>query len=154
MFHMIPTVRIDGQNENMEDGFKMFKKVMLIFIFCIMLLANIIFGYSWWNSNYGSDSSVDPNLTLNYEYSEYDYGPVEFDCVPNEEIAIELGKIICQNKYPDFDYSNLSWHCIYDTNYEVWRVSCTDNIPKLGGGLPEIHIRKNNAQIVNIGLAA
>jgi len=154
MFHMILIARINGKNKNIEDGFEMVKKLILMFIFTIMLLVNIIFTYSWWDSNYGSDSSVDSDLTLNYEYTEYDYGPVEFDCVPNEEIAIELGKIICQNKYPDFDYSSLSWYCIYDPNYEVWRVSCTDNTPKLGGGLPEIHIKKNNAQIVNIGLAA
>ncbi|MBE7046003.1 MAG: hypothetical protein E7396_01165 [Ruminococcaceae bacterium] len=73
------------------------------------------------------------------------------DCVTTDDMAIKIGKIVCENKYPQFDYSKYEWECIYDTKSEIWIVFCkhTDDII---GGLPQIHIRKNNAEIVFLSL--
>ena len=40
------------------------------------------------------------------------------DCVPNEEVAIEIGKAICMKAYPEIDYDNIVWRCTY---YEVFK---------------------------------
>ena len=84
------------------------------------------------------------------------------DCVPNEEVAIEIGKAICMKAFPEIDYDNTEWKCIYYEaaffeKYEedFWVVYCSDGRKNiLGGGLPEIHIKRKNARIIDIGLAS
>ena len=81
-------------------------------------------------------------------------------CVPTREVAIELAEVICKSAYPQFDYKQIEWECFYndkDGMYEenTWIVYCcsTEN-NNLGGGKPEIHIRRDNGQIVFISLMA
>jgi len=74
-----------------------------------------------------------------------------YDCIPNEEVAIEVGKTICQNMYPNIDYDECVWECMVFDNDE-WLVFCRREPEQLCGGLPEIRIKKNNGRVVNIEL--
>ena len=74
------------------------------------------------------------------------------DCVPNEEVAIELGKTICENMYPDFDYKNYKWECLFSEYENAWLVFCSTDEACLGGGLPEVRIKRNNARVISVGL--
>ena len=78
------------------------------------------------------------NLDIEYIYTEAD--------------AIEIGRIICKNKYPQFDYTHLTWHC-FENRDGTWTVFCSPqhSSTDLGGGYPQVHI-KRNAQIVMLGL--
>lgn len=79
---------------------------------------------------------------------------VDIKCDITAEDAIGIGKIICERVYPQFDYVQYEWKSIYIEEKLLWIVFCKDNESTLGGGLPEIHIKKNNAEVVFIGLAA
>ena len=81
---------------------------------------------------------------------------IDIICVPTEDVAISIGKIICENAYPEFDYSNYEWKAFYWSNEDVWQVGCTpiEKSPTLGGGMPQIFIRKSDAKILDIGLQA
>ena len=110
------------------------KKFVITFLSTIILVLICIISILIFNTNTDSKS-------------------FEYDCVPNGEIAIEIGKTICQNMYPDIDYSNYTWKYIYSEKDEIWIVYCHDDNLNLGGGLPEIRIKKNNSQVVSVGLA-
>ena len=75
-------------------------------------------------------------------------------CVPTEEIATEIGKTICTNAYPDIDYTNCAWKAFYNEKKEVWLVYGTDKSKKQLGGLPQVVIKKENAQVLMISLQA
>lgn len=81
------------------------------------------------------------------------------NCVPDEDCAVKIAKAICESVYPQFDYSKYEWKCFYNDNkgeYEkdTWIVFCSDGDGFLGGGLPEIHIKRDNAQVVHISLSS
>ena len=74
------------------------------------------------------------------------------DYVITESDAIEIGKIICQNTYPQFDYNSLTWECLKID--DTWIVFCrkTSAGNNLGGGLPEVHLT-SSGEIVSLGLS-
>lgn len=72
------------------------------------------------------------------------------ECVPTETEAIIIGKTICEKLYPEFDYTQYNWDCLNSPDDESWKVFCDSG--KLGGGLPEIHIKKSNGEVLWIGL--
>lgn len=74
------------------------------------------------------------------------------ECVPTEIEAIAIGKIICGVVYPQFDYGKYSWDCYYNPNDEAWHVGCYEYEGVLGGGLPEVHIKKSDGKVVFVGL--
>jgi len=85
---------------------------------------------------------------------------VNVDCVPNENVAINIAKNIILAVYPEFDYDKYNWECFYNKNKNdtfdenVWVVFCSEDSTTLGGGLPEIHIKKDTGEVVFIGLMA
>jgi len=81
------------------------------------------------------------------------FNTLNVDCVQSADDAIEIGKTICETVYREFDYSKYQWECIYDEQECLWRVFCVNDDSILGGGTPEIHIKKKNAEVVYIGLA-
>lgn len=77
---------------------------------------------------------------------------LSFDCVPTSIEAVEIGQIICKKLYPQFDYSQCNWEAIYHDKEKKWIVFCYKDEGVLGGGFPEIHVKKDNAQVVWVGL--
>ena len=82
------------------------------------------------------------------------------ECVATESHAISIAKIVSDSVFPELDVSGYVWECFYNEKkndlYEenTWIVYCSDGDPyTLGGGLPEIHIKKDNAQIVSCALS-
>ena len=77
-------------------------------------------------------------------------------CVQTKEDAIIIGKTICERVYPEYEYEKYMWECIDCETY--WNVFCThiNNSPDTVtiGGLPEIHIKKDNAEVIFISKMA
>lgn len=94
------------------------------------------------------------------QFSNINERNINVECIPNENIAISVAKIIIETVYPHIEYEKYSWKCffnenknsIYDEN--VWVVFCSSGNSTLGGGLPEIHIKKDTGEVVFIGLMA
>ena len=94
-----------------------------------------------------------------YTGRSYDKRPMIRECVTTEEDAISIGKTICERIYPDLDYNGYEWKCFFvddrdfhDTDF--WMVFCSDkNGGQIGGGMPEIHINNDNAEVLYIGLS-
>lgn len=72
------------------------------------------------------------------------------ECVPTQNEAIEISKIICNKAYPDIDFNQYEWKCIENQKEGTWIVF----YHKEGqiGGLPEVHIRKDTAEVIFISL--
>ena len=78
------------------------------------------------------------------------------DCVPTEEIAIRIAKTISENKYSlslgdsvckvKFSEKDNEWIVWFSTKETL------DDVITAGGGLPCVHINKNNAAITQIYL--
>ena len=90
------------------------------------------------------------------------------DCVPNEEVAVGLAKIIIEIMYPTFDLTKYYTVVYLQNNDEVWYVSFRlintfvrsetpneyglyQNVIILGGDI-RVLIRKNNAEVISIAL--
>ena len=119
--------------------------VLFIAILIIMVISNVVMAES-------SDKRV------------Y-YG---IDCVPNEEVAIEIAKIIIKTMYPIFDLTKYYTVVYLRDGDEVWYVSFRlintfvrsetpneyglyENVIILGGDI-RVLIRKNNAEVISIAL--
>ena len=93
-------------------------------------------------------------------YNKSNEKNINVDCVPNENVAINIAKIIIPSVYPEFDCDKYNWGCIYNKNKNdifeenIWIVYCFEDSTMLGGGLPEIHIKKDTGEVVFVGLMA
>ena len=77
------------------------------------------------------------------------------DFIPNEAVAIEVGKAICEEYFNDLDFSGYSWRALLYTdenNVEQWIVSCIveKDHDTLDGGGPEVYIRKKDGKVLSI----
>ena len=77
------------------------------------------------------------------------------DCIPNEAVAIDVGKAICEEYFNDLDFSGYSWEALLlndENEGEQWIVSCLveKNPDTLDGGGPEIYIRKKDGKVLHI----
>ena len=116
------------------------KRLYVICITIILLVLNTVFFITLYNKDKNTDLLLP-------------------ECVATEEHAISIAKIVCDSVYPEFDDSGYTWKCFYNEKkndlYEdnMWIVFCSSDDGTLGGGLPEIHIKKDNAQIVSFALS-
>jgi len=90
-------------------------------------------------------------LLLGCVLYELNSDKLPYDCIPNEEVALDVGKKICQTIYPDIDYSKYVWECMLFENDE-WLVFCRNEPRQLGGGLPGLRIKKNNGRVISVDL--
>ena len=90
------------------------------------------------------------------------------DCVPNEEVAVGLAKIIIETMYPTFDLNEYYTVVYLQDEDEVWYVSFRlintfvrsetpneyglyQNVIIVGGDI-RVLVRKNNAEVISIAL--
>ena len=67
-----------------------------------------------------------------------------------EDDALGMAKIICGRVFDEVDYENCEWEIFYDGSTGDWVVFLSGN--DLGVRLPEIHIKRKNAEIMFLGL--
>lgn len=76
------------------------------------------------------------------------------NCISTENEALEIGKIICKNANPEFDFDSdkYIWECIYNSNTETWLVMLIDKTHPfvLDGNLPSVDLKRDNGQVVRI----
>ncbi len=75
----------------------------------------------------------------------------DITCVPTSAEAVSIGKAICTAAYPELNLEQYKLE--YLDNGDTWIVFYYED-GVLGGGLPEVHIRKDNAQVTFISLMA
>ncbi len=82
-----------------------------------------------------------------------DKNSLTVECVPDADTAIQIGKAISYRAYDNIDCSDCEWKTFYNAEKEEWIVYLHKE-GMLGGGLPEIHIRKKDAKVTFIALMA
>lgn len=78
----------------------------------------------------------------------------EAGVIQEEEDALVIGMTIIKRVYPQFDYDNMKWSVLYDPNSEEWCVFCYEKEDMLGGGTPQIGLKKSTGEVVYVNLMA
>lgn len=91
-----------------------------------------------------------------YVYTQKNKPPIlpEDGIIQTEEDAIIIGMTIIKRVYPQFDYDNLEWNTLYYSDSEVWSVFCYESETVLGGGYPQIDIKKKTGEVIDIYLTS